>query len=57
MSKLKREPAVIIGLLMSILTVLGQVATSELTWAAALPLLGGIIIRFFVTPAIPPPAV
>lgn len=51
MSKLKQEPAVLIGLLVSILTIVGQVATAELTWAAAVPLIVGILTRFFVTPA------
>lgn len=52
----KREPAVLIGLLISILTVIGQALSSDLTWAAAIPLIVGIVTRFFVSPAgdIPP---
>lgn len=48
---MKKEPALIIGLLISILTLLGQVAAGEVTWAVAVPLIATAITRFFVTPA------
>ena len=50
MTIIKREPAVLIGLLVSVLTVIGQVASGDLTWAAAVPVISGLVIRQFVTP-------
>lgn len=51
MSIIKQEPAVLIGLLITVLTVVAQVLSGDLTWAAAVPLIVGIITRFFVSPA------
>jgi hypothetical protein len=48
---MKKEPAIIIGILIALLTVLGQVAAGDVTWAAAVPVLAGIVTRFFVSPA------
>jgi hypothetical protein len=48
----KNEPAIIIGLLITILTGLAQLASSgNLTWAAAVPVIAAALIRQFVTPA------
>lgn len=47
---LKKEPALIIGVLIAVLTVVGQVASGGLTWAAAVPLIVAAITRQFVTP-------
>ena len=43
----KRERAVIAGFLASVLTV---ISTGELTKATAIPVLSGLVLRFFVTP-------
>lgn len=51
MPKLKNEPALIIGALVSILTAVGQVVSGDLTWAAAVPVIVGVVTRFFVSPA------
>lgn len=45
------QRAVLIGALGSIATVVYQVSTGELTWAAALPIIIGAAIHPFVTPA------
>lgn len=47
----KNEPAILIALVISVLTIVGQVLAGGLTWAAAAPLLVGIVVRQFVTPA------
>jgi hypothetical protein len=48
-----KEPALIIAAVIAALTVVGQVLSGDLTWAAATPLLAGAIVRQFVTPAKP----
>jgi hypothetical protein len=48
---IKREPAVLIGLLASVLVVVQQVVAGSLTWSAAVPVVVGIVTRFFVSPA------
>lgn len=53
---MSKEPALIIGILVSVLTLIGQVFTGDITWAAAVPLIASAIVRFFVTPA-PKPGV
>lgn len=54
---IKKEPALLVGLAISVLTLLGQVVSGDLTWAAAVPLITGAVARFFVSPANPlPPA-
>lgn len=50
---MKKEPALIIGVLIAALTALAQALTSGLTWAAAVPLVVGAITRQLVTPAAP----
>ncbi len=54
MTIFKREPAVLVGLLISILTVIGQVVSGDLTWAAATPVIAGLVVRQLVTPASSP---
>lgn len=51
---MKKEPALIVGALIAALTALQQALTSGVDWKAALPLVAGAVIRFFVTPANPP---
>lgn len=50
---MKKEPALIIGAVIAALTVVGQVVSGDLTWAAAVPLIASAIVRQFVTPAKP----
>lgn len=51
MLTMKREPALIIGLLIAILTAVEQGLSTGVTWSAMAPLIVGAITRFFVTPA------
>lgn len=50
--RLKREPAVLLGLLAAILTGIAALITDgTLSWETAVPLVLGIITRAFVSPA------
>jgi hypothetical protein len=51
MPTLKKEPALIIGVLVSVLALVGQVVAGDVTWAAAVPLIATAVTRFFVSPA------
>jgi len=46
-----KEPAVIIGASVSVLTVAAQAAVGAPTWQAALPLIATAVVRKFVSPA------
>ena len=50
--RIKREPAILLGLLAAILTGVAALITDEtLSWETAVPLVLGIITRAFVSPA------
>lgn len=48
---MKKEPALIVAALIAALTIVGQVLSGDLTWAAATPLVVGAITRQLVSPA------
>lgn len=50
MTIFQKEPALLIGLAITILTLIGQVVSGDLTWAAATPLIVAAVTRQFVTP-------
>jgi len=51
-NRIKREPAILLGLLAAILTGVAALITDEtLSWETAVPLVLGIITRAFVSPA------
>lgn len=43
-----KNPALVIGLAISVLTVVLQGVTGELAWEAAIPAVTGLLVRFFV---------
>lgn len=47
LKRIRREPAVVSGLLISI----GDALAAGPDWRSVLPAAAGVIIRFFVTPA------
>ena len=49
--RIKSEPAILVGLVTSVVAVVVQAVTGDITWAAAVPLIAGVITRFFVSPA------
>jgi len=50
--RIKREPAILLGLLAAILTGVAALITDEtLSWETAVPLVLSIITRAFVSPA------
>jgi heme A synthase len=49
-TRLKNEPAVLIGLLSSLAVLVVQIVNGDLTAAAAVPLVAGVLTRFLVTP-------
>ena len=51
LQRIKNEPAVVIGVLVSLLTLLGQVVAAEVTVESAIPAAVGILVSFFVTPS------
>ena len=48
--RIKREPAVVLGLVASVALTAAQVSAGDLTWEAAAPLIVGAITRQFVSP-------
>lgn len=48
---MKKEPALIIGAVIAALTVVAQVVSGDLTWAAAVPLIVAGVTRQFVSPS------
>ena len=53
LDRIKHEPAILIGLALSVLVVVVQVIQGELTLEAAVPLVTGFVTRFFVSPSTP----
>lgn len=50
MNRLRNEPAVVIGALVSILSFVLEAVKDEPSWRSALPALVGAVVRRFVTP-------
>jgi heme A synthase len=48
--RIKREPAVVLGLVATVALTAAQVSSGDLTWEAAVPLVVGAITRQFVSP-------
>jgi len=53
LNKIKHEPAILIGLVVAVLVAIQAALAvgTPLTWHALAPMVAGVVIRFFVTPA------
>lgn len=53
LKKIKHNPAVVVGLVAAVLVALqaALAAGTPLTWPALVPVVVGVVTRFFVTPA------
>lgn len=48
LNALHKEPAVVLGAVLSVVTLVTQAIVGDITWLAALPAITGIVVRFFV---------